>query len=141
MTVWTHSRRGRIEGDVIRQDDTWLHIRLTAPADSASLRARGYGSVDEAGETIIVRREHLTEVIRPTIAQLLDFAAAHPGPHTSRTDMDVREQLRITPTRYIQLLIDAITTPEALQHDPVTTNRLLREQAASAAARARRLHP
>lgn len=46
---------------------------------------------------------------RPTIAQLLDFAAAHPGRHTSNTDMDIR--------------------------------RILRENTAAAAARARRLDP
>ena len=137
MTVWMHTRRGRIEGVLVAETDSALHIRLTTDSRVDEPGARPA----LAGTVLPLRREHLTEIIRPTIAQLLDFAAAHPGPHTSRTDTDIREQLRITPTRYIQLLIDAITTPEALQHDPVTTNRLLREQAASAATRARRIHP
>jgi hypothetical protein len=142
MTVWHHSRRGRIEGDLLRQDDTWAHIRLTAPTDLAdrALRPTQHDGF-EAGETITVRREHLTEVIRPTTAQLLDFAARHPGKHDSRVDQAIRDELRITPTRYIQLLTDAIRTPEALQHDPQTTRRLLREEAAAEAARARRVHP
>lgn len=78
---------------------------------------------------------------RPTITQLLDFAAAHTGRHTSNTDMDIRRTLDITPTRYIDLLNRAILTPEAVQHDPATVHRLIRENRDAATARARRLHP
>ena len=78
---------------------------------------------------------------RPTTAELLDFAAAHPGRHTSITDMAIRHEFGITPTRYVDLLHRAVQTPEALQHDPTTTRRILRENQAAATARARRLHP
>lgn len=142
MTVWQHTRRGRIEGELLRQDDTWMHIRLTADSPRASALHPGHGPVDKAGETITVRAAHVTEITpRPTLAQLLAFAAHHPGPHTSNTDMAIRRDLGITPARYIQLLNAAINTPEALHHDPATTNRLHRENQAAAAARARRLHP
>lgn len=56
MTRWLHTRRGLIEGREVGGDETWMRIELSAPAPSASMRARGHGPVSDAGETIMVRR-------------------------------------------------------------------------------------
>lgn len=74
-------------------------------------------------------------ILRPTIPQLLDFAAAHPGKITGRTDELLRAEHGITAVRYLQLLAEAIQTEEALAHDPLTTYRLRREAAHRARAR------
>lgn len=77
-------------------------------------------------------------IATPTIEQLLDFAAAHPGKITGRVDEALRAELRITPVRYLQLLQDAIQTEEAAAHDPLTTHRLRREAEHRARIRAAR---
>lgn len=66
-------------------------------------------------------------VERPTVEQLLDFAAAHPGKLDGQTAALLRNELGITAVRFLQLLSDAIHTEEALAHDPLTTYRLRRE--------------
>ncbi|WP_189131749.1 DUF3263 domain-containing protein [Wenjunlia tyrosinilytica] len=38
----------------------------------------------------------------------------------------IREQLGMSPTRYYQVLNALLDTPDALEHDPVTVNRLRR---------------
>lgn len=76
---------------------------------------------------------------KPTVAQLLDFAAAHPGPVVGPTGEAVINQLGVTPTRYLQLLHRAIATQEALEHDPQTTHRLRRLNDQRARTRAARL--
>lgn len=75
---------------------------------------------------------------QPTVAQLLDFAAAHPGRHTGNTEAAIREHFGIHYARYYLLLDRAIHTAAALEHDPVTTHRLLREEQTAARARAAR---
>lgn len=75
---------------------------------------------------------------RPTVVQLIDFAAAHPGKLTSATSELVRTQLGITPVRYLQLLAQAIDDVVALEHDPITTRRLRREADQRARTRATR---
>ncbi|QTV79461.1 DUF3263 domain-containing protein [Microbacterium sp. NIBRBAC000506063] len=77
---------------------------------------------------------------RPTVPQLIDFAATHAGRFNGTVDLTIRAELGITPARYFQLLNRAIDTTEALQHDPVTTNRLRRERDRQVADRAARLH-
>lgn len=62
MTVWHHSRRGCIQGDRVGGDETWLHIRLAVDCPRASMVARGFGPVDEAGTIITVRRSLVREV-------------------------------------------------------------------------------
>ena len=62
-----------------------------------------------------------------SVEQLLDFAAAHPGPYTGHVDEAARRELGISGIRYLQLLRRAIDTEDALRHDPQTTHRLLRE--------------
>lgn len=74
-------------------------------------------------------------VIKPTVAQLLDFAAAHPGKITGAVDELLRRDLGIPAIRYQQLLTQAIQTQEALAYDPLTTRRLIREAARRASTR------
>ncbi|MFE7316154.1 MULTISPECIES: DUF3263 domain-containing protein [unclassified Streptomyces] len=47
----------------------------------------------------------------------------------------IREQLGISPTRYYQLLNALLDDPRALEHDPVTVNRLRRVRDARRARR------
>ncbi|WP_374215251.1 DUF3263 domain-containing protein [Streptomyces sp. NEAU-Y11] len=47
-----------------------------------------------------------------------------PGPGAK--ERAVRERLGISPTRYYQLLNALLDDPRALEHDPVTVNRLRR---------------
>lgn len=75
---------------------------------------------------------------RPTVAQLIDFAAAHPGKITGATAELIRTELGITPVRYLQLLAQAIDDVAALEHDPITARRLRREADQRARTRAAR---
>lgn len=61
-----------------------------------------------------------------------------PGKLTSATSELVRNQLGITPVRYLQLLAQAIDDVVALEHDPITTRRLRREADQRARTRAAR---
>ncbi|MGU3358158.1 DUF3263 domain-containing protein [Microbacterium sp. M4A5_1d] len=65
----------------------------------------------------------------PTTAQLLDFEAAHPT-WTGKKDELCVSELGLRPGRYYMLLHRAVLTREALEHDPVTTHRVLRRLAA-----------
>lgn len=47
----------------------------------------------------------------------------------------IREQLGMSPTRYYQLLNALLDDPRALEHDPVTVNRLRRRREAQRARR------
>lgn len=60
----------------------------------------------------------------PTIAELLDFEAAHPK-HTGRKETRIRDELHTTPARYYQLLHRAADTQEGQAHNP-TTARIIR---------------
>lgn len=57
--------------------------------------------------------------------QLLDFEAAHPT-WTGKKEEAIMAELGMRPARYWQLLHRAVLTREALEHDPVTTHRILR---------------
>lgn len=61
----------------------------------------------------------------PTIAQLLDFEAAHPD---IRGEVDglIRRELGITPARYCQLLMRAAVSLEGQAYDPITAHRIIR---------------
>lgn len=76
---------------------------------------------------------------RPSIPQLLDFAAANPGTYNGTLGLKITAELGVTPARYFQLLSRAIDTDEALQHDAVTTNRLRRLRTHLYDSRGRRL--
>lgn len=69
MTAWLHSRRGLIEGEVVRHEPVWVQIRLTADSPRTSTRARGHGPIDLAGTVITVRRAFLTVVPEPADPQ------------------------------------------------------------------------
>ena len=45
---WQHSRKGRIEGEIISDDGTWVKIKLSKPSYDRT-------GVVEAGEAITVR--------------------------------------------------------------------------------------
>lgn len=61
--------------------------------------------------------------------QLLDFEAAHPAWSGVKDDLIVSE-LGLRPARYYILLWRAAQTREAVEHDPITTHRILRRHAA-----------
>lgn len=73
-----------------------------------------------------------------SVERLLDFAAKYTGKYTGAVDEAIRTELGITPARYFQLLSRAIRTTTALEHDPQTTNRLLRQADQQARIRAAR---
>lgn len=56
--VWLHSRKGRIIGEVVAQDDTWTHIRLTEDAWADVRRRHRH----EAGTVQTYRTEFLEAV-------------------------------------------------------------------------------
>lgn len=61
----------------------------------------------------------------PTTAELLDFESAHPT-WTGKKDELCVLGLGLRPARYYVLLHRAVRTREALEHDPMTTHRILR---------------
>ncbi|QKV94314.1 DUF3263 domain-containing protein [Streptomyces sp. NA02950] len=50
----------------------------------------------------------------------------HGWPGPGAKERAIRERLGISPTRYFQLLNALLDDPRALEHDPVTVNRLRR---------------
>lgn len=58
-----------------------------------------------------------------TPAELLDFAATHPG---RVSDDETRRLLGVTLPRYYQLLHRAAASEEGQEHDGVTAHRILR---------------
>lgn len=57
--------------------------------------------------------------------RLLDFEAAWPR-HTSAKEELIRDELRIPPARYYQLLSRAAASLEGQSHDPITAHRVMR---------------
>lgn len=61
-TAWIHNRKGRITGEIVRQDETWIWVRLKGDHQlrygSESNRAR----IDGDGEILCVRREYMREI-------------------------------------------------------------------------------
>lgn len=62
MAVWTHSRKGRIEGVVIGGDETWVRIRLTRNHKLHYMSEANRGRIDNEGDVIVARRSLLTEI-------------------------------------------------------------------------------
>lgn len=58
----------------------------------------------------------------PAILELENTWYRHPG----AKDAAIRDRLRISPTRYHQLLAALLDNPAALAHNPVLVNRLRR---------------
>jgi hypothetical protein len=59
----------------------------------------------------------------PTIPELLEFERAHPGSSGKKHEA-IRKQFGITPVRYLQLVIAAVATEEALLHDAQLTHQI-----------------
>ncbi|MFI0779701.1 DUF3263 domain-containing protein [Streptomyces sp. NPDC021212] len=64
------------------------------------------------------------ELSEQDLAVLAVERTGWPGPGAK--ERAIRERLGITPTRYYQLLNALLDDPRALEHDPVTINRLRR---------------
>jgi uncharacterized protein DUF3263 len=57
--------------------------------------------------------------------ELLDFERSRPRGGRSKA-REIRERWGLTPTRYHQLLVRAVDSPDALAYDPVLVRRLRR---------------
>lgn len=75
----------------------------------------------------------------PTDEELLAFEGQHLK-HTGRKETAIRDELTITPARYYQLLGRLIWTEEALQIDPMLTNRLRKRSMDRQTERTQRQH-
>jgi hypothetical protein len=59
---WLHSRKGPIRGVVVREDDTWTHIRLVGDQRLRYFSVARTLEGHEDGEIITARTSFLTEV-------------------------------------------------------------------------------
>lgn len=66
---------------------------------------------------------HLRIVIMMTAADLLTFEESNPG-WSSNKEMRIRNQLGVTPARYVVLLERAAASREGQAADPVTAHRV-----------------
>ncbi|MEX0742782.1 MAG: DUF3263 domain-containing protein [Actinomycetota bacterium] len=66
--------------------------------------------------------------------ELLDFERSRPRIGRSKA-REIRERWGLTPTRYHQLLVRAVDSPDALAYDPVLVRRLRRLRDARRRAR------
>lgn len=62
MSAWMHIRKGRIDGTIEREDDTWAHIRLATDHELSYGSEINCGRIDSAGELLTVRKTHLTPI-------------------------------------------------------------------------------
>jgi len=62
MATWIHSRKGRITGDVVRQDDDWMWVRLIGAHTLKYMSEYNRGQVDEDGEVLCLRRSMMNPV-------------------------------------------------------------------------------
>lgn len=58
--TWIHSRKGRITGHVIGEDDTWMWVRLTGDHNLRYASRCNRGRVDEDGDVMCVRKSLMT---------------------------------------------------------------------------------
>ena len=70
--------------------------------------------------------------------ELLDFEATHAHLTRGRFEAAVRSRFGIAPIRYYQLLHRAVSTPEAAEHDPITTRRVTERMTRRLQSRSRR---
>jgi hypothetical protein len=86
------------------------------------------------------RAAHRPTGLLPTTAELIDFERANPA-MSGRKQQEIRRQFGINPARYMQLVIAAVTTEEALVHDAQAAHQIqdrIRGAAADRAALLRR---
>jgi len=63
MSAWIHSRKGRIEGTIVREDETWMQIRLSSDHELRYGSESNRGRIDEAGDVLTVRKRLLTPLV------------------------------------------------------------------------------
>lgn len=88
-----------------------------APADRAAQAAPG----DQAAQAEAAALPALSDRDRAVLG-----VERHGWPGPGAKERAIRERLGISPTRYYQLLSALLDDPRALEHDPVTVNRLRR---------------
>ncbi|MBO0883296.1 MAG: hypothetical protein J2P17_23765 [Mycobacterium sp.] len=54
--IWMHSRKGRIAGEVVRQDDEWMWVRLAGNHALRYMSEFNRGLVHADGEVLCLRR-------------------------------------------------------------------------------------
>lgn len=64
VTAWNHSRKGRIDGEIVHttDDGEWVDIRLTGDHRLKYVAPSNRGRTDHDGEIIRVRKSMLTEL-------------------------------------------------------------------------------
>lgn len=64
VTAWNHSRKGRIDGEIVHTtaDGEWVDIRLTGDHRLKYVAPSNRGRTDHDGEIIRVRKSMLTEL-------------------------------------------------------------------------------
>lgn len=62
VTVWQHSRKGRIVGRVTWQDDVWMNIRLDGDHEPRFMSEAYQGKTYEDGAIITVRKSLMREI-------------------------------------------------------------------------------
>lgn len=62
MNTWIHSRKGKVTGTVVREDHTWMWVRLGVDHTLTYMSDYNHGQVDEAGEVLCFRRSLMTLV-------------------------------------------------------------------------------
>lgn len=58
--TWIHSRKGPITGHVIREDETWMWVRLAGDHRLRYGSEANRGRIDEAGDVMCLRRSYMT---------------------------------------------------------------------------------
>lgn len=62
VKTWIHSRKGRITGTVVRQDDTWMWVRVVGDHQLRYMSESNRGRVDEDGDVMCLRASFMREV-------------------------------------------------------------------------------
>jgi hypothetical protein len=62
VTIWVHSRKGRIEGELVRQSGEWMHVRLTGHQQPHYYSEANRHLVHLDGEIITLRASFMTEL-------------------------------------------------------------------------------
>ncbi|MGV8064601.1 hypothetical protein PJP13_24360 [Mycobacterium kansasii] len=60
--IWEHCRKGRIEGEVVREDDTWMMVRLSGAHQPDYYSEANRGRVHDDGEILTLRREFMRPI-------------------------------------------------------------------------------
>ncbi|MBU8830865.1 hypothetical protein [Mycolicibacterium goodii] len=62
VRTWEHGRKGRIQGTVIQEDDTWMWVRLAGDHTLRYAAENNRGRIDEDGDVLCLRKAFMTEV-------------------------------------------------------------------------------